>query len=441
MAIGQHAASIRCPVCQNPMTVPVESIIDVQQRPELKAQLLQGQLNMFPCPSCGNAVGLASPLLYHDSSKELLLCLTPANTSMKGDETQKLIGNLTNTLMNSLPPEKRKAYLFQPRIFLTLESMIEAILEADGITKEMLQAQKTKVTLIDRLLAAKDNDAKFKTIVAENESVIDTEFFQMLAALISAAQTESQKKAAQDLLLLRRKLMPLTKAGQELAAAEQKFREELVETRDELLRRLIETSDKDDLETLVRIGRPYMDYSFFQELTAKIDSAKPDEAKRLTKRREQILEISERQDEETKEQLTERVELLKKLLQAGNPEPLLKENLDLLDETFFAVLSANVQQAAQAGQKDAVAMLQNIAAEAMEFVRENAPPVIKLINELMDADSPQATEQILKDNAVSLSPEFFETVDELLVELKSVGQAQAAERLQKVAEQAKAFAT
>lgn len=128
MAIGQQAASVTCPVCQNPMTVPVDSIIDVEQQPELKMKLLEGRLNMFPCPSCGNVLGLSSPILYHDGSKELLFCLTPANASVQGGDPQKVIGNLTNALMDSLPPEKRKAYLFQPKTFLTLESMIEAIL-------------------------------------------------------------------------------------------------------------------------------------------------------------------------------------------------------------------------------------------------------------------------------------------------------------------------
>ena len=438
MAISQQTASVKCPVCQNPLAVSIDSIIDVERQPELKMRLLEGQLNTFPCPSCGNVIGLSTPILYHDGSKELLFCLTPANASVLGGDTQKVIGNLTNALMNSLPPEKRKAHLFQPKTFLTLESMVAAILAADGITKEMIEAQQAKIKLIERLLEAMDDDSKLKSIVAENENLLDREFFVMLGSLIAAAQSEAQKKAVQDLVILHRRLMPLTEAGRELLAAEKKLQEEIVAAKDELLRRLLETQDEAELEALVRAGRPYMNYAFFQELTDKIDSADPDEAKRLTARREQILAISERQDEETKQLLTERTELLKRLLQAGgDPEPLLREESQLLDEAFFSILSANIQQASQAGRKEAVEVLQHIGTRAMEIIRENAPPAIKLIDQLMEAGTTEERDRILKENTGELGPEFFEIVEVLTAELASAGQVAAADRLKEIAEQAK----
>jgi hypothetical protein len=45
---------------------------------------------------------------------------------------------LISQVTNRLPAEKRKAYLLRPQSFLTIESMLERILAADGITKEML---------------------------------------------------------------------------------------------------------------------------------------------------------------------------------------------------------------------------------------------------------------------------------------------------------------
>jgi hypothetical protein len=438
VAIGQQAASVKCPVCQNPMSVPVDSIIDVERQPELKMRLLEGQLNMFPCPACGNVLGLSTPILYHDGSKELLLCLTPAAANVQGGDTQKVIGNLTNTLMNSLPPEKRKAYLFQPRTFLTLESMIETILGADGITKEMIETQQAKLNLIEPLLEAIKDDSKLKSIIAENENLIDREFFAMLGSLITAAKSETQKKEVQDLIILHRRLMPLTEAGRELLAAEKKYEEEILATKDELLLRLVETQDEAELEGLVRTGRPYMDYAFFQELTGNIESAGPEDAKKLTERREQILTISERQDEEAKQLLTERAEFLKRLLQAGgDPDALLREETHLLDEPFFAILSANIQQATEAGQKEAVEALQRIGARAMEIVRENAPPAIQLINRLMEAQSSEEIDRILEENTEQLDPEFFEMVEILTAELASAGQGAAADQIKDIAERAK----
>ena len=437
MAIGQQAASVQCPVCQTPFTVPVDNIIDVGERPDLKSKLLQGQLNLFPCPSCGNVVGLSTPVLYHDGDKGLLLCLTPANTSLSGNDTQKTIGTLTNALMNSLPAERRKAYLLQPRMFLTLDSMIEAILEADGITKEMIEAQKSKIALIERLIEAQEDDEKIKSIVAENESLIDEEFYQLLAAFISATQAEQQSESLQILLNLRRKLLPLTEAGREVLGAEQKLREEMAATKEEFLNRLVDAKEESEVDALVRSGRPFLDYAFFQDLTRKIEAASPEEAKRLKARREEILTISERQDEETKELLTSRAELLKKLLQSSEPETLLREQAVSLDEAFFTVLSANAQQAAQAGQKEVVDALQRIGTSAVRIVQENAPPVVKLINQLAEEDDAAARTQVLQKNEDLVNGEFFDIIDAMSAELAEIGRDEVAERLEAIANQAR----
>ena len=316
MVVATQTTSIKCPVCQNPFTVPVQSIIDVGRQPELKTRFLQGYLNTFQCPKCGNVGMLSAPLLYHDPDKELLFFLTPTSMTLQGHDTDKTIGTLTNALMNSLPPEKRKAYLFQPKIFLSMESMIEAVLEADGITKEMIEAQKARLSLIDSLLEVKQDETKFKQLVSENESLLDREFFQMLTSIAAAARAEPQGGVGRELIELRQKLMPLTEAGRELQQAENQLREEIRLTKEQLLRRVIESEDEKELEALVRAGRPYMDYAFFQDLTRKIESSSSGEAKRLTRRRQQILDISERQDEEAKQLLSERADLVRRLLQS-----------------------------------------------------------------------------------------------------------------------------
>ena len=54
--------------------------------------------------------------------------------------------------MNSLPQEKRKAYLLRPQTMLTMQSLIERILEGDGITKEMIQEQQKRLALLQRMV-------------------------------------------------------------------------------------------------------------------------------------------------------------------------------------------------------------------------------------------------------------------------------------------------
>jgi hypothetical protein len=50
-------------------------------------------------------------------------------------------------VVNGLPTEKRKGYLFQPQTMFTYQTLIDKVLEADGITKEMIEAQQNESTL------------------------------------------------------------------------------------------------------------------------------------------------------------------------------------------------------------------------------------------------------------------------------------------------------
>jgi len=320
---------------------------------------------------------------------------------------------------------------------LTPDSMIEAILEADGITKEMIEAQKVKIGLIERLLEAQADDEKIKAIVAENEALFDQELFQLLSAFISATQAEQQRENLQILLTLRRKLLPLTAVGREILEAEQRLRDEVAASKEEFLKRLIEAQDETEVDALVRSGRPLLDYAFFQELTRKIEAASADEAKRLKARREQILTVSERQDEETKALLTSRAELLKRVLQSREPETVLRAEPASLDEAFFTVLSANAQQAAQAGRQEAVDALQKIGTLAVKIVQENAPPVVKLINQLADENDAAARTKVLQKNKELVNDEFFGIIDAMSEELAEMGRDEMAERLDAIANQAK----
>ena len=41
---------IACPVCRQPITIQVRQIIDVNEEPQLKRDLLSNRLNAFTCP-------------------------------------------------------------------------------------------------------------------------------------------------------------------------------------------------------------------------------------------------------------------------------------------------------------------------------------------------------------------------------------------------------
>ena len=79
-----------------------------------------------------------------------------------------------------------------------------------------------------------------------------------------------------------------------------------------------------------------------------------------------------RQEEKSRAALQQAAELLKEILQSSDPPNTLEQKLDEIDDAFFAVLSANIQEAQR--QK------QNQAAQTMELIG-NMPEGIVPVSE------------------------------------------------------------
>src|SRR5687768_8113802 len=149
---------IACPRCHQMISANIEQLFDVTQDPQAKQRLLGGISNTARCPHCGYQGRLATPIVYHDADKELLLTYFPSELGVPLNEQEKIIGPLIKQVMDRLSPEKRKGYLLNPTPNLTYESMVQTILSKDGITSEMLKEQQERVLLIERLLQVTSND-------------------------------------------------------------------------------------------------------------------------------------------------------------------------------------------------------------------------------------------------------------------------------------------
>src|SRR5512139_3902242 len=179
---------INCPNCRQPILDEVEQLFDVGADPSTKQRFLSGAVNFVQCPNCGYQGSLATPIVYHDPQKELLLTFVPPEIGLPRDEQERLLGQLINQSVNRLKPEQRKAYLLQPQAHLTMQGLIERILEADGITREMLQSQQQKLALLQRLLTASDRDVQVE-IIRQDEILVDSDLFNMLNRLLETAAT------------------------------------------------------------------------------------------------------------------------------------------------------------------------------------------------------------------------------------------------------------
>lgn len=369
----QQIVPIVCANCRTQFNAPVVPIID-GQNPALKSAFLQGRLSAVPCPQCSFVNTLTIPMLYYDLEKELALVLAPNSLHLAGPDQEKMIGSLTNSLVNSLPSEQRKFYLLNPKVFLTFDSIIKAVLEADGITEEVLEAQKAKVKLLEEFLQVRDESA-LQEKVKEHDAELDREFFEILTASMQAAQMEGNRAGAQALYALRSVLAELSSQGQQaVAEIDSSLGLVHITSREDLLEKLQNAQSNEEFEAFTAAGHPLLDYTFFQQLTTKIDeTAKAGDAKQaetLKNLRTKILDTKAHQEEASRAALQKSVALLREVLQSRDPQKILAQKLDQIDESFFAVLSANIEEARRQNQNEAAQAMEMIGNMAMAMLQE-----------------------------------------------------------------------
>ena len=434
---------VTCPSCGNRFVSPVLTIIDARQNPEAKAMFLSGRINVAACPQCGHAGLLNTPIVYHDPDKELLLTYVPAELGLPEIEQQRVIGDLTNRVMSSLPPEQRKGYLLRPQSFLRIEGMRESILNADGITPEMLEAQQAKVDLLDRLIRTTSEDSR-RTIAQENDQQLDYEFFQILTLNIELAQADGQEEMTNQLLELRGQLLEWTSTGHEVAAREDAIRElGSGITREGLLDKLIQASQAAEdtkIDTMIAVGRQAIDYIFYQQLTSRIEAAQESgnttEADSLKALRERVLNVTAEVDAEIQRATEQANQLLKQILHSDDLEAAVRANLDQIDELFLNAVALNLQAAEQAGRTEEAQRLQQVGDIMMKLIQESQPPEIQFINSLLSAGPADKTQELLEQNKDRLDARMLELMRLVEEDLHESGRTELAHRLAEIQKQA-----
>src|SRR4030066_2211356 len=205
---------INCPNCRQPIMADIDQLFDVGQDPAIKQKILSGSFNLAACPNCGFKGMIATPLIYHDPNKDLLLTYFPPELGLPINEQERIIGPLITRVTNSLPQEKRKAYLLQPQSMFTVQTLLERILAADGITKEMIQAQQDRMNLMQRLMKA--SDESIDEITAKEDALFDSDFYNLLNRLIEASVVNGDQESAKRLGDLQKKLLPKTTYGRQI---------------------------------------------------------------------------------------------------------------------------------------------------------------------------------------------------------------------------------
>ncbi len=441
-----NQTTLQCSNCGTPNPVQLRRVVDVQREPQAKTALLSGRLNAFTCQNCGQQNQVSTPLLYHDAEKELLIALVPMDVAMRqpGQNDEQIIGSLMNELTQMLPKDSFRSYMFNPKRALTMQGLIEQVMEADGVTPEMLAQQRERVNLLQKLLEADSEDALIQ-LIQQNDEAIDGSFFQTLALMAQRAYDEGQQAVAGGLVNVQQFLLQHSTYGQEVAQRQQQ-QEAMVQlvmedvnnlgdqpTRDDFLDLVLQyRDDEQKLQALVGLARPAMDYEFFTQFGERISQAAANERDELEKLRDDVRSLTEAVDQQSRSVMQQKAQFLQALLNSADYEGMLRENIEFIDENFLAVLTANVQEADRRGDAAVSGKLREIYEKAMELLRAQMPPQIRFVNELLAAPDEQSQQAVIQAHPDQLTPEILLVVDDAVDVFNQQGQTEVVQRLKDI---------
>lgn len=433
---------LTCPNCQTPYTAEIHQVIDTDETPQLKQQLLAGQLNVAVCPNCGAGGQMMTPMLFHDAQHEMFIVFMPQELNMGQMEREQLIGQMARQVMDSMPSEKRRAYMLQPQTVLTMQSFMEKVLETEGVTKEMIQQQQKQLELLQTLIKADKDVADY--LIKERMSEIDETFFAMLQQYIDAAAQAQDNKQLVAMTNLRVRLMTQTKVGQEIerqqialhglsreAKAQNSLSPEL------LLKHLLKHLGDEKIEmALVRAGQQALNYHFFQlmtgEIEAKEQAGEKTAVQQMTAMRERLLEVYDEIQAQSKRMLNEAEGTLQAILTAEDKPAAIQSRMNEIDDAFMYLLSMRIAQADQDGRTAEIQALNEIHELILKAAESQYPPEILLLNQLMEAPTPDDQQKVLDENQALLSADLVGMVDAVMQQFEEAGQNEVNGRLSQI---------
>lgn len=439
---------ITCANCGTPFQAEIQQVLDVSQDPSVKNRLVAQQVGQAVCPNCDFQNQVLTPLVYHDPQKELLLVNVPMELGLSQDEQEALIGRFIRQITDSLPPAQRKGYLLNPRRTFTLQGMIDAVLEADGITKEMVAERQQKLELVTQFLQAAPDE--IEALVAQHDEQLDADFFSMLTMTAESAVQGGQQAAAQQIIQVRDAVLPLTTYGQEMMSISQQ-REEIMQrvsadinalgqnvTHRHLAELVVShAADEDYLQVFASAVRPALNYQFFEILTEMAENEQNKKTRRMAAQaRDYLLEILDVIDQQNQERVQQAVAVLQGIVQSEDVRQAVQHNLGMIDEMFMAVLEGNLQDAHEKQDTARAQKLQEIQHAVNDIILQNSPPEVRFINELIVIEDQLEMRLKLVEEAPQFGEQLLQYLEMVIEQLESRGDEVMLDRLRLIYDEA-----
>ena len=256
--------------------------------------------------------------------------------------------------------------------------------------------------------------------------MIDDEFFGIYSRLLESALMSGDENAGTQLGKLQEDLLEHSTQGKKLrdeADEIQRAMETIQEmgediTREKLMDLILDAPTETSLRAYVRLVRQALDYTFFQMLSERVESAKGEKQARLSEIREKLLGYTQEVDEEIAEHRVIAQQNLEAVLQANNIEETLQQNIEAVDEFFLQAVNQSLAQARKSGDLEHSARLQQIL-DVLEKLSE-PPSEIALIESLLKvADDTQALKAAVEQHGDAVTPELVEMLIRLVTQTQA----------------------
>ncbi|MCU0475356.1 MAG: CpXC domain-containing protein [Anaerolineae bacterium] len=435
----QSTSTIRCSNCGQPIQARIVSFLDAQKEPALKAQLVNQQLNRVQCSACGTVNTVAVPLLYHDGGKELLVAMVPMELNVTKDQMERIIGDL----MKMLPRENFKGYMFSPKRALTMQGLIEMVLQADGVTPDMINDAKARTQLVQQFVEASDEE--LAALIEEHDAIIDARFVQTFTSLAQRLAQSGRADMAQAVMATQQVVVERSSFGKELQAQQAHQQEVMAQVADELeglgedasqadfLRVAVSyAGDEAKIQALVGLIRPVLDDAFFALLDAEIaqttDSAQREALDAMKGMMQELIVLV---DQQAQARLGTALQFLQALVNAPNIEEMLQANAGMIDESFMTVLTGNLQEAERRRDIQLSARLKQVYEAVVAMINQTMPPEVQFLNQLLSVDNATAL-QLLGEGLKHFGPSLVELLARTADMVAEQGRADLSHRLREL---------
>lgn len=91
---------------------------NITTNPELRKCILDGEMNVVKCPSCGTRFHVEVPFLYHDMSGKKWIWVYPATYEQEGGTINAKVGEMWDELTRSMPSDIRESLESEYSVFV-----------------------------------------------------------------------------------------------------------------------------------------------------------------------------------------------------------------------------------------------------------------------------------------------------------------------------------